>query len=80
MTKKKILTQNEKEDIPKNIVVLVLMIAIIVSVTGTWMVMDSIHGLETGASVSNNIGPAKTIALNIEYDNTTQEAENGNIK
>ena len=56
------------------------MIAIIVSAMGTWMVMDSIHGLETGASISNNIGSAKTIALDIEYNNSTQEEENGNIK
>lgn len=70
----------KEADIPKNIVVLVLMIAIIVSVMGTWMVMDSINGLETGASISDNIGPAKTIALDIEYDNSTQEEENGNIQ
>lgn len=52
-------------DIPKNIVVLVLFIAIIVSITGTWMVLDAV----SNASPSTNTITAKqNIALDIEYD------------
>ncbi len=65
-------------DIPKNIVVLVLMIAIIVSVTGTWMVLDAISGATASTGLANQIIEANqngNIQLNIEYDqpiNTTQ--------
>ena len=68
-------------DIPKNIVVLVLMIAIIVSVTGTWMVLDAISGVSTSTGLANRIIQANhegNIQLNIEYDepiNITQEPE-----
>ena len=67
-------------DIPKNIVVLVLMIAIIVSITGTWMVLDAISGTTASTGLANRILEANregNIQLNIEYDqpiNVTQES------
>lgn len=72
------ISQNNS-DIPKNIVVLVLMIAIIVSVTGTWMVLDAISGVGASTVLANRIIESNqdgNIQLNIEYDepiNITQE-------
>jgi len=77
---KSCLSTQEKKDIPKNIIVLVLTITIIVSVMGTWMVMDSITNLETGAAISAQASTGREIALNIEYDNQTSETENADIK
>lgn len=54
-----------QQDIPKNIVVLVLFIAIIVSITGTWMVLDAVSN--TGTSSASMITAKQNIALDIEY-------------
>lgn len=65
------------QDIPKNIVVLVMFIAIIVSVTGTWMVLDAVSN--TGTTTVNTITAKESIALDIEYaqeKNTTKLIEN----
>lgn len=67
------------QDIPKNIVVLVMFIAIIVSITGTWMVLDAVSNAETPAT-ANAISTKGGIALDIEYEqkkNETRAAENG---
>ena len=65
-----------------NIVVLVLMIAIIVSVMGTWMVLDKISDsnlptpfdtIVTGNSQGN-------IALNIEYDSTENQTQEKRVE
>ena len=82
MKKRKIETMHSSNtaDIPKNIVVLVLFIAIIVSITGTWMVLDSISNSQVSTGFANRIIEANTqgnIALNIDYDqkiNSTEES------
>ncbi len=68
---------NKYEDMPKNIVVLVFMIAIIVSVMGTWMVLDKISSVETATS-NAMISHPKSVALDIEYD--TPENKTGAVK
>jgi len=78
--KKPYLSMEEEKDIPKNIITLVLAVAIIVSIMGTWMVMDSTTKLETRAAISAQPSPGREIALNIEYDNQTTETKNENNK
>ena len=64
--------KKEKEDIPKNILILMLMIVIIVSITGTWMVLDKVSNTEQ--MIQNKyVGSAEgNIALDIEYDQKNQ--------
>ncbi|MBW2968564.1 hypothetical protein KY314_00390 [Candidatus Woesearchaeota archaeon] len=67
---KKRVKSKKVDDIPKNIVVLVLMIAIIVSVTGTWMVLDTISNTEIPVFFQKAIvGKSNAnVELNIVYD------------
>jgi hypothetical protein len=81
MKKRRIgLSKKEKADIPQNIVVLVLMIAIIVSITGTWMVLDAVSGVSSQNPIQNRVVEATTqgnIALNIEYDEPKNQTKTG---
>jgi len=78
--KKTGLTKKEQDDIPKNIVVLVALIAIIVSITGTWMVLDAVSGQSPQNSIQNRIVEATTqgqIALDIQYDISENQTKTG---
>jgi hypothetical protein len=60
--------RKKSDDVPKNIVILVLLVSIIVSITGTWMVLDTIANIPSPvANLIQTVSQGEA-ALDISYD------------
>ncbi|MBW2963256.1 hypothetical protein KY306_00585 [Candidatus Woesearchaeota archaeon] len=69
------------EDVSKEVVAVILVIAIVISVLGTWLVLDSATSVKPGTSAGPSTGEVKSnIGATILQQYGETDTEGGNIQ
>ncbi len=69
------------EDVSKEVVAVMLVIAIVISVLGTWLVLDSATSAETGEIVGpDTLGAEANFGVTVLQEHGATDEEGGNIQ